>query len=80
MNRGLSIAGSLRAYEREKVEDTFVPLLDYKRGYNCPEVLIPFPVDAQIKWLYSFYLKIKTQYFDNLPTFILETTLMHDSL
>jgi hypothetical protein len=62
-SRGLSLAVGLRTYERENFEDSFVPLLDYQGGYNCPEVLIPFPVDAQIMWLYSYYVKMKVRYF-----------------
>ena len=60
--KGLRLIGSWRAYELDKYEDTFFPLLEYEGGYNCPEVLIPFPVDAQLKWLLSFYLKIKARY------------------
>src|SRR3990170_3687366 len=45
---GGDIVGSLTAYEEAHYEDSFVPLLEYNGGYNLPEVLIPFPVDAEI--------------------------------
>jgi len=46
-NGGDSV-GSLTTYEDAHYEDSFVPLLEYNGGYNLPEVLIPFPVDAKI--------------------------------
>jgi len=60
--KGLRRIGSWRAYELDKYEGTFIPLLEYEGEHNCPEVLIPFPVDAQVKRLSSFYLKIKARY------------------
>jgi len=46
--KGISLVGSKRIYDEEKYEESFIPLLRYERGYNLPEVLIPFPVKGQV--------------------------------
>lgn len=49
--KGIPLIGSLRRYEEEKYEKSFVPLLEYEGGYNLPEVLIPFPVKGEaVSW------------------------------
>lgn len=40
--------GVLRYYQDENYEKSFVALLNYSGGYNLPEVLIPFSVEARI--------------------------------
>lgn len=55
--RNIELVSSLTRYEQENYEKSFVPFLNYSGGYNLPEVLIPFAVDAKICWFYTFYLK-----------------------
>ena len=43
----IPVIGSRRRYNAENYENSFVPLLEYRGGYNLPEVLIPFPVTAE---------------------------------
>ena len=42
------LGGAKRRYFIANYEKSFVPLLEYSGGYNRPEVLIPFPVKAEI--------------------------------
>jgi hypothetical protein len=46
--RQMGSVGILRYYQNEKYEKSFVPLLEYSGHYNQPEVLIPFPVKANV--------------------------------
>ena len=46
--KGIRLVGSRRRFTEENYEKSFVPLLEYLEGYNLPEVLIPFPVEAEI--------------------------------
>lgn len=45
--RNIGLVGSLEKYENENYESSFIPLTKYSGGYNCPEVLIPFPVKTE---------------------------------
>lgn len=44
----IHLVGSKIRYDHDNYEKSFVGLLEYSEGYNLPEVLIPFPVEAEI--------------------------------
>ena len=55
--------GSRRRYDKEKYEESFVPLLEYQGDYNLPEVLIPFSVKGEVVYwqkLLVLFWRLKT--------------------
>ena len=62
----MPLIGSLKAYQKENYKASFVCLLKYSGGYNLPEVLIPFPVKAEVvsfQKLCNLIWKIKMWFF-----------------
>lgn len=58
---GRNLVGSLVGYSMEQYEKSFIPLCEYKGGYNLPEVLIPFEVEAKVDGIRTLWLKLKAR-------------------
>ena len=68
--RGYKQIGLLKKYEDEMYPETITPLLEYEGGFEKPEVLIPFSINAKKARLKTIRIKVRRWAFSLILPFL----------